>query len=196
MRSWEGVPSTSYETQGMSEALYSLVFGCDPVISVELGAQKGRSAVIIASAMRRESRLYVYDTFEDRYSLPPFGLTHARQSAVEAELAAARTKGFVGCSTFVRREDAAKAFQNHVGIDFLHIDICNHYDNLKPILLEWHKKVRKVILLCGGDSDAWLDGETFRAFSPMLSEEPISELWDASSIQFCPGREITLLRRK
>lgn len=182
--------STSYKTQGLKEIIQGLVKVYQPKTVVELGTQQGSSAVLIAKHLK--GRLTTVDLFEEKYRKPPFNKTHANYlKAIKNIYLSGEFK-----KVTILVEDALLSHLHFNNIDMLHIDICNHYDNVKPILKNWYKKVTKFIILEGGTFNHWQRKGGFKSFYPILEEKFIKDNYDKCVITGDGDYALTILIRK
>jgi catechol 2,3-dioxygenase-like lactoylglutathione lyase family enzyme len=184
--------SSSYMLKEVDEFITSLVKIANPEVVVEIGAQQGKSTVLMAKALPASATIHTYDLFEKEYEAPPYLDTHANQQTVIDNL----TKAKVKCSFNVNKGRGEEALANHNDIDLLHIDICNHYDNLKPLLEIALTKVRKTIILEGGISNNWQKKYGFKPYGPMLDEDWVSKSWSHITIPFNQHNAITIMMKR
>jgi hypothetical protein len=142
--------TTSY--RGMDSLLTELVRSVGAKKIIEFGTQQGHSAVMLA---RGGGMVKTYDLFEPRYSNPPYKNTHA-----DLFEALANTMDY-GVEVFAKDVNEVKPIE----CDILHIDICNHYDNVYPLVSKWYGKA-KMIILEGGVLNKWQKKYGFKPFIP------------------------------
>jgi len=158
--------TTSYKTPEIEDFITSLVRLADPHIVVDIGTQQGKSAVLLGKGMKEGSELYSFDLFEETYSAPPHANTHSNMLAAKENLDFANLK----CKWSVRKKAGVEAIEDFEQIDILHIDICNHRDNVIPILDVAINKVKKYILLEGGVKNSWQQKCGFTPFNESLQK--------------------------
>lgn len=168
--------STSYPRKEMVDTIFSICKIVNPFLAVELGSQQGRSSVIIASAMKSNSTLYCFDAFLPKFPLPPYAETHSDKDLLIQNINKARSLNFLKCNIEVeakKAEEVAVLFQNK-RIDFLHIDIGNHYDNIKIVLPQFLPLVNNCILLDGGVYSRWMRNPNFpfKPYKDLLNNFP------------------------
>jgi predicted O-methyltransferase YrrM len=184
--------SSSY-TPLQLELITCLVGSVDPKVAVELGTQLGASAVAIARGLSSKGKLFTYDLFEPKYSKPPHAETHANQ---EKALENIRWAGLEDCVS-VLKGDYLKASEVFLQgqVDLLHVDVCNHLGNVRPILSALAPHVRKMIILEGGTCNKWQEAHDFLPFKGMLYS-PQFDRWDHVTIPFSEHRAITVMTRR
>ncbi len=183
--------TTSYVGAGFKELITGLVKIYDPQTIVELGTQQGASAILIAKAMGK-GHLYTYDTFKENYPQPPFAKTKADLNATKKNITAHQLEDKIT----IHQKDAFLAYEDFKNVDLLHIDLCNYYDNVYQVLLKWHKKVNKLILLEGGILNKWQQKLGFRPFNEVLDLSIIKNNYNKVTIQKDNMYAITMLVRK
>lgn len=185
--------TTSYENP---ELLTWLVKGLNAKTIVEVGSQQGNSTVALGRGLGEGSRLVTVDRFDEKYDAPPHLETHARKDAVEANLKNANLK----CNFEVIKGDGLeflKHFQNQNDhMDVFHCDICNHYDNLKPILEVAVQLNPNMILLEGGIHNKWQQKYDFKSYAPMLEEPWLKDFYTYVTIPFNEHNAITVLTKR
>lgn len=189
------VVGTSYLDPTLKRAVHNAAWVCNPRATVEFGTQQGSSSLLIAKAMGPGTRFYTYDTFEPNYSEPPYAETRADYDAAIKTL----TDAGLRCQWKVLRLRAEDAWELHNEVDLLHIDICNHYNNVRPLLLQWVAKVNKLIILEGGVHNQWQKRNDFAPFLPVLNEPEIAANFDYKIIRGSGAYEdhaVTFLRRR
>lgn len=167
----------------MDQLLTNLVKSVGTRRAIEFGTQQGHSAVLIAKGAT--GTVYTYDTFSEAYNQPPFKPTHANYEK------ALKTTG--NYDIWVRKADVFKI--KPVSVDTLHIDICNHYDNVKPLLEAWQSKIKKMIILEGGVYNKWQKKYGFNPFNTILTEMFMRD-WNHVVIRGEGGYAMTVLTRK
>ena len=189
--------SSSYETPGMADLIAMLVRLVDPISVLEIGTQQGGSARIIAEAMTSGGYLTTCDLFEPKYRSPPYGDTHCSKEKAEENLRECGYRTSIKVLTAGYPDLVPKLSSRTV--DMMHIDICNHYDNLKPILFDVIGRsvidVRKMILLEGGIYNKWQKQCGFYSYAPILKESWLCN-WGHATIAFNDHNAITVLWRK
>ena len=192
--------SSSYTATGMPELLTFLVRSVSPIYTFEIGTQQGGSATIISNAMSAGSRLWTCDLFEPQYRAPPHGDTHASFELAKSNLA--QLNNPVRVSVLQSTYQDAVHWLTEEGwsnsMDLLHIDICNHYDNLKPIMqdivLQEMFGKPKMIILEGGVHNKWQRDCGFSSFVPLL-DEPWMSVYNHQVIPFNDHNAVTVLWR-
>jgi len=175
--------STSYNAEQRS-FITSLVRVLNPSYALEFGTQQGSSAIAIGKGMQKGSKLVTYDLFSPQYDKPPYSDTHASQELAFNNIAAAGLE----CDTEIRKGDQGDWFSsNKRGIDLLHIDICNHYDNVARIIGTLEGWINGVILLEGGIHNNWQKEHGFAPFTLLLSS------WQYITIPFNDHNAITIV---
>lgn len=140
--------TTSYKTPGLEELLTYLPMSVGAREIVELGTQQGHSAVLLAKS---GAHVETYDSFEEKYFYHPYGETHADMGkAIE------NVKKY---NIDVFKKNVLKLESKKC--DVLHIDICNHFGNVLPLLERWERNVSKLILLEGGVYNSWQEKYDF-----------------------------------
>jgi catechol 2,3-dioxygenase-like lactoylglutathione lyase family enzyme/flavodoxin len=185
--------STSYRDEIFEGLLTTFIRIVNPKTVVELGVQQGKSAIQIAKGLGKDSKLYAYDLFQEKYSLPPYSQTHANFEETLRNL----SNTYVNDKVVVLFYDAFQTHLLHDKVDVLHIDLCNHYDNVKKILELWSDKVTKMILIEGGYENHWHRKYGFKAFTPVLDESFIKDNYHVNII--CSDNKnyaLTVLIRK
>lgn len=189
--------SSSYETAGMADLITMLVRQINPVDVLEIGTQQGGSAQIIAEAMTPGGILTTCDLFEPKYRDPPYGDTHCSEKKARENLAPYRDK--VHIAVLTAGYPSLLRYLHDYTVDLLHVDICNHYDNLRPILHDIVGNnaiyVRKMIILEGGIHNRWQKECGFDSYAPLL-QEPWMYAWEHATIAFNDHNAITVLWRR
>lgn len=183
----EKIFTTSYNDQAC-ELITSLVQVLAPTEVIEIGSQQGRSSVAIAKGLVIGANFATADLFEPNYSSPPYLSTHADQQKVLENLDAA---GLV-CNYQVLRTNGLALAEKIGAVDLLHVDICNHRDNLLPILRAWGPKVKKMILLEGGIYNNWQRKYGFEPYRDSLNE---FNDWSHVTITINEHNAITIMTR-
>jgi catechol 2,3-dioxygenase-like lactoylglutathione lyase family enzyme len=184
--------SSSYKSPEVDSFITSFVATISPNKVVEIGAQQGKSTVLIAKGLDKTAEIYTYDLFEKSYDSPPYLDTHADKEIVISNLKTAKVK----CGFSVNKARGEEALKQHDKIDLLHIDICNHYDNLKPLLELAVDKVSKAILLEGGIENSWQKKYGFKPYDSLLQEDWIASKWSYITIPFNEHNAITILTKR
>lgn len=175
--------STSYKTDESINFLTSFVSLVKPTTVVEIGCQQGRSTIALAKGLSSEAKMFTFDLFEKKYSSPPYGETFANEEIVKHNLIDAQLDQIVS----VFQGDHLKALEIIPStIDMLHVDICNHYDNLRPVLYDILSRIeiKKAILLEGGIFNQWQQKCGFKSYSSLLREQFIALRWNYITIPF------------
>lgn len=157
--------STSYNSQQLN-LLTILAKVINPCFIVEVGTQQGHSAVALGSALTVEGELITCDTFASHYNQPPFAETAANQVKALCNL----NNAGLTCSYQVRQasfEDIAKELVGR-NIDIIHIDICNHLDNITPILKTILDLQVRFIFLEGGQYNHWQKKYGYQPYTSIL----------------------------
>ena len=185
------ITTSKYEENGFADIITGLVKVYDPKIVVELGTQRGASAIIIGKALK-DGILWTYDLFQEAYPLPPYSRTYADREEAEYYIGA---QGLLG-KVRVRIGDAFQIHKEFDEVDILHIDLCNHYDNIATILPHWRYKVKKVIILEGGGYNKWQRELGFSPFTPLLKRHFVTDNYWVSIITKNEDYALTILIRK
>lgn len=185
--------TTSYDCKAAEDLISSFVACINPVQALEIGTQQGKSAVLIAKAMKRDTYFTSCDLFQSHYDTPPYKETHADQRIAGANMMTAEPE----CKWQILMCNGMQMLQGDKVYDLLHIDICNHYDNLKDILPLAFRKVTKGIILEGGIYNRWQRKYKFRPYNDLLSMIEIPEYihWRHITIPFNDHNAVTLLTR-
>lgn len=183
--------TSSYKSEEISNFITSFVKLIQPDIVVEIGCQQGYSAIVIGKGLPSTSIIYTYDIFEDKYLNFPYSATHSNYDlAISNILTSSLT-----CQVEVHKLAGDAALKNHDSIDLLHIDICNHYDNIRPLLMEALPKVKHAVLLEGGGYNRWQKKYNYKPYFTIF-EESVCKDWDHITIQENEHNAITILTRK
>jgi hypothetical protein len=185
--------TTSYLENGFKDIMQGLVKLYNPKTIVELGTQQGASAVVIGEAMSKDSKLFTFDLFKEKYDKPPYCETKADFLTACDNVGSIKPKKHIE----VFGDDAYSAigyFQST--IDMLHLDLCNYYDNVKPILAQWKDKVEKLIVLEGGTHNSWQKNYGFKPFFPMLDEPWLANFYDHVVLTNGSDYAMTVMVRK
>lgn len=190
--------TSSYSTPGMTEYFIAFVESIDPASVIEIGTQQGFSSALLLQGMQ-EGTVYTYDLFETKYPEPPYLDTHSNMEVVEENVKEFLTDNLT-CKVY--KGDYLDAFDRHIDIcgvgyapvDLLHIDICNHYDNLAPILEKLSPFVQKGIILEGGGYNNWQKKYSYLPYAPLLEE--MSGEWNHETVSFNEHNAITTMTRK
>tara|TARA_Y100000310_G_scaffold241139_1_gene245048 strand:- start:4997 stop:5551 length:555 start_codon:yes stop_codon:yes gene_type:complete len=175
--------SSSYNSD-QREFITGLTRVLNPSYVLEFGTQQGSSAIALGKGMSAGSTLVTYDLFEPQYDKPPYGDTHSNWELAFNNIAAADLL----CDVKVKKGSAGDWFdQDKRGIDLLHIDICNHYDNVSQILTPLHGWINGVILLEGGIENRWQKEHGFSSYLPLLPP------WKYITIPFNDHNAITIV---
>ena len=183
--------STSYTSSELGDFITSFVRLINPKKVVEIGCQQGMSSILIGRGLGSSSQIHTYDLFSEVYSNPPYKETHADQMIAWRNI----QKANLDCRVDVYKGTGFDAFKKHSEIDLLHIDICNHYDNLKPLLEIGLSKVKKAIILEGGIFNQWQKKHGFTPYYKIFEEELFSN-WTYITIPENDHNAITILTRK
>lgn len=165
---------------------------------MEIGTQKGGSAILIGRGMKPGSILDCYDLFEEKYPQPPYAPTYASMEDTKQRIEEAN----LPCRVNVHKGDYNDALKElcfevaYVTVDLLHIDICNHLENLTPILKRMHRFVEKAIILEGGITNRWQVKYDYKSYIPLLQEPEIQQRWNYITVPFNRHNAVTLLTRK
>lgn len=181
--------TTSYKTPEIEEFITALVRLANPQTVVDIGTQQGKSAILLGRGLGEDAKLFSYDLFEEKYTAPPYSNTHSNMTLAKENIDLAGLK----CLWSIRKKSGVEAIADFESIDVLHIDICNHTDNVKPILDAARSKVKKYILLEGGVPNAWQQKHGYTTFADLLK--------DYTEFTFCvfkineEGNAITVMSR-
>lgn len=189
--------SSSYSLPEAQGLITAFVRAINPKKAVEIGTQQGMSSILIGGAMQYGSQLITYDLFEDKYQGPPHLPTHANKEIAEQNI----KKAGVADRVTVKMGSHREAFDNEIDIygvgytciDLLHVDICNHYDNLKPILELLENFTSKAIILEGGIYNLWQMKHGYKPWAPLLHE--VLDRWQHITVPFNEHNAVTLLTR-
>lgn len=173
--------TTSYK--GLDEVFKLLIKIVKPEKVIEFGTQQGHSARLIAE--NSDAQVITYDIFEKKYLNFPYKDTHA--DLIKAK------ENLKGLNVKIVKENVFKLEPEET--DVLHIDICNHYGNVLPLLESWQKYVSKMILLEGGVKNRWQEKYNFKQFNKVLNMPFMSD-WDSHILQEEEGYALTVLLRK
>lgn len=190
--------TTSYPTPEAQSLITGFVQCIDPDSAIEIGTQKGGSAILIGRGMKAGTTIDCYDLFEEKYPEPPHAPTHANMEDTIKRIEDAE----LDCRIKVHKgtyQDALKELCFDVGYvttDLLHIDICNHADNLLPILKAMHKFVDKAIILEGGVLNRWQVKYNYKSYLPLLDESEFASHWDHITIPFNRHNAVTFMTRR
>lgn len=186
--------TTSYSDQACN-LITALVKSVRPTTAIEIGCQQGRSTVAIAAGLESTARLVSADLFEEKYDAPPYLETHASQEKALENLRASNPI----CEFEIRKQsDAQLASEIRGNVDLLHVDICNWFGNLEPILNRWQEKVNKMILLEGGmrAGNSWQRKYGFKPWREILDGGVFFAHWDSCTIPFNDHNALTVMTRK
>ena len=183
--------TTSYKDKGLQDIIRGLVGLYQPKIAVDLGTQQGASAILIANAMPDDGHLDTYDLFLDDYCEPPYLPTHADLENTRYNIDALGLRYKIN----IRIKDAILSHNDFNYADLLHIDICNHYDNVKPILQNWCTKVGQMIILEGGRHNHWQHQYEFKPFYPILTEPWIELKYHSIIFSKNENEAVTIMMR-
>jgi len=185
--------TTSYMDESISTLITSFVRALNPQVVIEIGTQQGYSASLIVKGMTIGSKFITYDLFQDKYENPPYSNTHSNK-----DIAIENIKSFNPvCQWDVCNgsyTDALKLFPE--GIDLLHIDICNHYDNLLPILDLFKDLIYKGMILEGGIENHWQKQYGYKCWNLIMSESWFVNRFQYITIPFKKSNSITLVVKK
>ena len=187
------IPTTSYNNNDIQELITSFVKSLDIKCAAEIGTQRGCSAALICKGMDKEDReFHSCDLFEEKYRNPPYLATHASKEETEFNLSKLNLK----CKWNIHKSNDIELLEIVEDIELLHIDICNHYDNIRDILIRWNTIVKKAIILEGGNYNHWQKKYGFKPWYPILEEEWFSKYWSYITIEFNNGNAVTFCIRK
>lgn len=184
------ITTSKYEENGFADIISGLVKVYNPQVVVELGTQQGASAIIMGKALK-DGHLYTYDLFADQYPSPPYANTFADMEATLSNIEKAGLQDKV----HVRKADALTVYKIFEDVDILHIDLCNHYMNIEPLLIQWRYKVNKCMILEGGGYNKWQREHYFQPFCPLLSKHFVTDNYHASVIKKDEDYALTILTR-
>jgi hypothetical protein len=183
--------TSKYEENGFADILRGLVRVYDPGMVVELGTQQGASAIILAQAMTH-GQLWTFDSYLTEYDKPPYARTLASFAATKFNIKQAGLESRIN----VCYGDAYIAHLEFEEVDILHIDLCNHYDNLSVILPHWRYRVRQAIILEGGGYNKWQREHNFKPFYPLLQRHYVTDFFTPIVIKKNEDYALTILVRK
>jgi len=185
--------TTSYMNDAADNFLTSFARLIDPNLAIELGAQQGHSAVNISMGMRVDATFVTYDLFDPQYAQPPHGPTHASMEGVQNNLRRAQPV----CDWEVRRGSIEEIIVDYPdGFDLFHLDICNHYENAKPVLEQIAPLVSTAMIIEGGIYNQWQKQCGFKPWHPILDEAWFRKHWKSITIALNDHNAITLATRK
>lgn len=187
--------TTSYKTEEQRDFITSFVRLINPKTVVEIGTQQGCSAITIGRGLQPESRLVTFDLFEPKYDKPPYSNTHACKQTAIMNIAAAD----LDCYWQVIQGSHHDVISHVPGlwIDLLHIDICNHYDNIEPILGHLAPFTKEALIIEGGIYNHWQKKHGYRPWHPVLDEAWFRTDWRAVVVPLSDeGNAVTLATRK
>lgn len=169
--------TTSYKSEGLAELLTALVRSVGAKKVIEFGTQQGHSSILLAKG---EASVITYDSFEENYSNYPQKETHSNLA-----------KALKNTSKYNIKVCVKDVFNiKPVTCDVLHVDICNHQNNVAPLLENWKDKVKKMIILEGGVLNKWQKKYGFDPYCPYVVDE-----WDSIVIKGKGGYAMTILTR-
>lgn len=182
------ITTSKYEENGFADIIRGLVKVYDPKIIVELGTQQGASAIILGRHMT-QGKLWTFDTYLDDYDKPPYAHTQASFEAAKhyVHWAGLDHRINVCCG------DAYGVHFDFEEVDILHIDLCNHYDNMSVILPHWRYRVKNCIILEGGGYNKWQREHGFKPFFPLLRRHFVTDNFDVSIIKKNEDYALTIL---
>lgn len=184
--------TTSYNDENISNIITSFVKLLNPKKTIEIGTQQGYSASLITKGMDYESEFITFDIFQDKYNNPPFAETHSNKELAKKNIANSNPL----CKWDVRTGNHLDAFAvSKEGIDLLHIDICNHYDNLKPILSLFKDLIYKGMILEGGIKNHWQEKYNYRCWDSIMSYPWFFKRFQYITIPFGNNNSVTLVRK-
>jgi len=186
------ITTSKYEENGFDLILSGLIKVYNPRDIVELGTQQGASAIILAQALSDEGHVFTHDLFLSNYDKPPYSDTHADLYAALDNISAA---GLSNKITVIECE-ASLVADEWDEVDILHIDLCNHYDNVRPLLHQWYKKVNQLILLEGGGFNKWQKANAFIPFSHALYDLCVQDYYHSIILKKNEDYALTILIRK
>lgn len=185
------ITTSKYEENGFADIISGLVKVYNPKVVIELGTQQGASAVIIGKALK-DGLVYTYDLFGSNYKQSPYLETHADLAATQDNIA----KNNLTDKIIVLPLDATEVAERWDKVDMLHIDLCNHYDNVRPLLHQWYKKVKQLIILEGGGFNKWQKANAFIPFSFALHDRCIYDYYNYVTIIKNEDYALTILIRR
>lgn len=183
--------TSKYEENGFADIISGLVKVYNPKVVVELGTQQGASAIIFGKALK-DGLVYTYDLFGSNYKQSPYSETHADLEATLENI----EKNNLTDKIIVTPLDALEVAERWDKVDILHIDLCNHYDNVRPLLHQWYKKVNQLIILEGGGFNKWQKEHAFIPFSFALQDRCIHDYYNYVTATKNEDYAITILVRK
>lgn len=195
------VDSTSY-TKDQLTLLAALVRAKKPSLVVELGTQQGESAEYLYHGMNsvQNAEFHTYDLFEDNYRDPPYSPTKSSYKKALDKLYTVRecreALNNVKTSFKIEKEHALAALVKYPdkSIDVLHVDICNHRENIKQLIRAIFWKTKSMAIFEGGSREPnhWQKECGFRSFRLILEVfKPAG--WDLCYIPFDDNHGITVV---
>lgn len=192
--------TSSYKDPEVQCLITSFVGSLGVNRAIEIGTQQGMSAILIGEALPKGGKLYTYDLFTDTYKAPPYSPTHASKDIaiknIEEAGLSSKIEVFTGSYQEAFEDQIDIMGAGYSPIDLLHVDICNHYENLAPILRKLAFFVDKGIILEGGIENKWQREHGYLPYNPMIFNADFMANWDHITIQLNDHNAVTLCTRK
>jgi len=182
--------TTSYRTEGLLDLLTALIKSQKPKIVLEFGTQQGSSAIAIAKGLEG-GKLVTYDLFEPNYSEKPYSPTHADKVLASENI----RKAGVADKVEIRSGNVFEVWDRFEEVDILHVDLCNYFGNVYPIMEMWNDKVTKMIIFEGGDYNHWQMKLHFSPFHKVLHMPDFAKKWEHTVIRGDDTYCMTVLTR-
>lgn len=183
--------STSYKCHAHLSLISSLCLAVAPKTAVELGVQQGASARAIAISLPEDGHFWGCDLFEDKYREPPHAETKA---SFEKAKKALNNDPLIRCTCVLFKDTAEEFTKRFTGrTDIIHVDICNHRDNLEPFLYRWFELTDKLMLIEGGLPNHWQTQYGFQMFTPLVDELCKKYKWNWIVIPLTNGHSLTVV---
>jgi hypothetical protein len=184
------ITTSKYEENGFDKIIEGLVQVYNPKIVVELGTQQGASAIIIGKALK-DGKLWTFDLFDEKYPSPPYSDTKADLGQTLLNIKEANMEDKIVVVPF----DAMQVYKQFPEVDILHIDLCNHYHNVEPLLIQWRYKVNRCMILEGGGYNKWQQEHNFQPFYLLLGHHFVTDNYHVSIIKKNEDYALTILTR-
>lgn len=183
--------TTSYNNSNICNLITSFVKSLNPKTVVEIGTQHGFSSILIGKALDQDAHLVTFDLFKEHYDNPPYAETHANLMIASTNIANANLQ----CKWNVRQGNYQDALAEFETVDLLHVDICNHYDNLYPILHDFKDIVTKGIILEGGLPNHWQLKYKYKCWNDVMFEDWFMIRFNHITIPYNEHNSITLITK-
>ena len=182
---------SSYQQNNYDELFSALVAVHKPKVIVECGVLNGFSLLAMVESSDPRSDIFAYDLFED------YEFKHGQQKEVQNLLDVNFHK-----NVKLVKQDAIEAARNHEdkSVDFLHIDISNHYENLAKMFDVWMPKVKVdgLMLFEGGskerDNVEWMKKHKKRKISKFIYEYLV-DCYMFEFVTMLPFPSLTICRK-